>query len=145
MVFPDPEDPAHPLIPAAAALSGHVIAKAERTAELIESEPDIAEWRELHAALLAAVPTPKSPSQIGDVSPGVTWIATGDYEQFVRDTFRVNDVRVEHTSASGWIVTASGADRWNTKVKSEYGFSLRNKGRDAIELYEALLNQQPIL
>ncbi|WP_221936741.1 DEAD/DEAH box helicase family protein [Skermania sp. ID1734] len=146
LVFPDPDHPQHQLLPRSTMLSGHVLSKADRAAEMIAAEPANPDWQELHAALLEVVPTQKTPSQIGEVSPGATWVTDDDYAQFARETFGVAEVKIERsTAAAGWIVNAGQAGRFGTLCRTEYGFDLRGKSRDAIELYETLLNQRPLV
>ncbi len=142
LVFADLDQP-RTLVPAGSMLSGNVRAKYERAAQLAAQEPGNRDWTELASALRAVIPVDKSPSQIGDVSIGATWIPQSDYARFAEDVFELGDVTIEH-SAAGWVIDAR-AGRWGTKNRTEYGFELKGKSREAVELFEAALNQRPVV
>ncbi len=144
LVFPDPRDPEHRLTPATSVLSGHVLSTIERIAELRATDPEQRDWDELHAALTAVLPPRKGPGQIGEVGLGATWVTTDDYAAFARETFGIASVQVDHSSA-GWVVHASGAGRFGPRVQQEYGVEVGTNSVDAVKLYEALLNQRPIV
>ncbi|KXO95811.1 hypothetical protein AXK56_16500 [Tsukamurella pulmonis] len=144
LAYPDPDDMRHRLQPAEAVVSGQVIKKADRVARLIEDDPGNSDWPALHSALRAAIPTPKGPSQIGDISLGETWVHPNDYAAFAEETFGIDSVIVEHSSVS-WTVSTRGGGRYSAIVKTEYGVELNGKSMDAVELFETLLNQRPIV
>jgi N12 class adenine-specific DNA methylase len=145
LVYADPDQNGL-LVPAAVALSGNVLAKHERALAAAENDPGNTEWAEYAEALSEVIPELKQPSQIGAVTLGATWIEPADYALFVREVFGAEEVSVNHTS-QGWDVNVPSWQRNTTLMRTDYGadHAHPDKAVDAVALYEALLNQRPIV
>ncbi len=145
LVYRDVDNP-DTLLPAAIALSGNVRAKHVVAAAALAEAPRDRDWQEVTAALAEVIPTDKLPSQIGEVKIGATWIEQSDYEQFVKDTFGVKTVAVRR-GAGTWKVTVPTLEQHSALMVTEFGadFEDGRKSLTADELFEKLLNQQPLV
>lgn len=144
LVYADPQSDGQ-LVPASTALSGNVIAKHEQARTALSEDPGNGDLREYVDALAKVIPPRKEPSQIGAVSPGVTWVAAEDYAQFVKDVFGARTATVEKSS-QGWVVDVPAGERNTPLMRTEYGADNQDyeKSLDAIDLWTELLNQRPI-
>ena len=145
LVFADP-DRSGMLVPAAVAVSGNVLAKHERVLAASAQDPGNADLVEFEAALAQVIPERKQPGQIGAVSIGATWIEPKDYAQFVREVFGADEVSVDRSS-QGWTVDVPRWQRDTPLMRTDYGADNAHpdKSIDAVEMFELLLNQRPIV
>lgn len=145
LVYPEPAT--GELQPAATALSGNIRSKLDAAIAARDLDPANAEWGDLVAALEGKLPTPLPPSRIAaELKPGPTWIAPEDYRRFVTDVFGAQDVAVER-GAGQWTVAVPPYQANTRVMRTEFGADNEepHKRRSAVDLFEALMNQEPIV
>lgn len=148
LVFPDLRKPEQ-LVPKSVALSGNIADKIDmvRTLQQEDSDPDRSNrWIDLEQALIAVLPTPRTKDEFARPSPGVTWVPAEVYTQFVGEVFGATRTTVERTSV-GWVIDGKRERRSTPKMVSEFGAENRDpaKARDALELFELVINQRPVV
>lgn len=146
LVFASPGRPDE-LIAAPAALSGNIRTKLDEVKVAIDNDPANPNWHELHDALNAVLPTPVGASRIAaEVKPGPTWIAPSDYATFIKDVFGANSATVER-GAGRWSIDIRSSELATQKMRTDYGADNVEIGkrRTAVDLFSALLNQEPIV
>ena len=137
------------LIPAERLLTGHVRSKYERLTSLAEAAEDpvqAEEYARAASAVADAIPADLTATQIGQVQPGVTWVAAEDYQQFITEALGgPSDTRVERAAGS-WVVTGSVYRSDRGRYETEFGAVSRDsrKTLNAGELFQKILNQEPI-
>lgn len=134
LVFDDPDERGN-LVPAVTYLSGHVRSKLEAARAAAAVDP-VTYGRNV-AALEAVQPSPLGPADI-EVRPGVTWIAGGDYADFIADALDSHGATVTWDQLDGsWQVDVphKGSDA----IRHTYG----TDAIDAIDLLGHLMNNAP--
>ncbi len=146
LIFDDPQAPGQ-LQPAASALSGNIRTKLDAVEAALMSDPTNRNWAELASALNERLPEPLPPSRIAAaLKPGPTWITHEDYAQFVLDVFGASSATVER-GAGHWTVNVPPWEKNTGTMRTEFGADNQetHKQRNAVELFEMLLNQEPIV
>ena len=126
LVWPSVHD-ADELIPASVALSGNVRDKLAAAEKAAATNPI---YRDYVRALRAVMPEDRTAEQIR-VRPGVPWIAPAMVAQFVRETFGVRSVTVDHVSGS-WTVDVPKDKRGGRLMTETWGMD--HTGCDAVSL-----------
>lgn len=136
LVWPSVHD-ADELIPASVALSGNVRDKLAAAEKAAATNPI---YRDYVRALRAVMPEDRTAEQIR-VRPGVPWIAPVMVAQFVRETFGVRSVTVDHVSGS-WTVDVPKDKRGGRLMTETWGMD--HTGCDAVSLLEAVCNSRSV-
>lgn len=134
------EDPAtERLVPAAEYLSGNVRVKLTEATVAAEADPD--RYGANVPALEAVIPTDLSAA---DIEPqiGAAWIPATDHQEFITTLLgaRAGQITLESTGDGTWLTRQRGVNDM-TSATVTWG----TKRRNALDLFEAMAEQRPIL